>query len=333
MEVGVVGINHKSSHLHLREAISKVVTRCASEESGFARIILSTCNRTEIYFSGEDLPEIHGKILNRLRLEIKSSFEQQLYSYFHRDCFCHLAQVTTGLDSAILAESDIQRQVKLAYMNGSLNGELSSSLHFMFQKSLKIGKAIRSLFPEIRPKVTLEQMLFSLRRNLLGDQKEVSVLMIGNSQINRKILAYFRYKKGLKITLCTRGVSSASDLVEKYGVRIAPWDEVERWSGYHFIIAGSNYPEYLIMPEEDLELSAPILMVDLSMPRNIDPAMMRHPLIHLFNVDDISNLINQSKHQHLQEMRHCLSKIENEVSKQIIIFRKKSDQSPLCVIS
>lgn len=333
MEVGVVGINHKSSLLHLREAISKVVTSSFEEEQGFSRIILSTCNRTEIYFSGEDLPQIHGRILNRLRAEIKGSFEQHLYSYFHRDCFFHLAQVTTGLDSAILAESDIQRQVKLAYMNASLNEELPSSLHFMFQKSLKIGKAIRSLFPEIRPKRTLEQMLYSLRRNLLGDQKNISVLMIGNSQINRKILAYFRHKKGLDITLCTRGVSSANDLVEKYGVRVASWKEVERWRGYQFIIAGSNYPEYLIRPEQSIERAAPILMVDLSMPRNIDPAIIRHPLIHLFNVDDISNLINQSKHQHLQEMRRCLSKIENEVSKQIIIFRKKSDQSPLCVIS
>ena len=105
--------------------------------------MLSTCHRTEIYFSALNLAEAHSEILQVLRREIALAFEHELYSYFGFDCFLHLGYVVSGLDSVIIAESEIQRQVKVAYEEVQWYYPLPSCLHFLFQKSLKIGKEKR----------------------------------------------------------------------------------------------------------------------------------------------------------------------------------------------
>src|SRR5690606_30288580 len=104
-------------------------------------VILSTCNRAEIYFSGEDLAAVHSHLLSFLRAGVDVPFERTFYSFFGIDCFFHLCKVASGLDSAIFAESEIQGQVRVAYANAK---KLSSCLHFVFQKALKISKEIRS---------------------------------------------------------------------------------------------------------------------------------------------------------------------------------------------
>jgi len=139
MRIAVLGINHKSSDLELREQLARVVQRSLLGESPIAEklglVVLSTCNRTEIYFSQEDLAAAHTELLAHLRSEIPVPFEHKLYSYFGADCFTHLALVTAGLDSLIPCETEIQRQVKMAYAHGCLYRKLPSAVHFLFQKS------------------------------------------------------------------------------------------------------------------------------------------------------------------------------------------------------
>ncbi|MCC6128026.1 MAG: glutamyl-tRNA reductase, partial [Chlamydiae bacterium] len=147
LQIGVLGVNFKTASLDLREKISRHA-RALSEEKSFsfhsAVIVLSTCNRTEIYFAGDNLPRIHGDLLALFRSAIDTPFEPHFYSYFGLDCFTHLCRVSSGLDSAIMAETEIQRQVKVAYERASQRSLLPSSLHYVFQKALKVGKEVRN---------------------------------------------------------------------------------------------------------------------------------------------------------------------------------------------
>ena len=115
----MLGINHKLADLKLRELLAKASQRRfgagISTHGSHHFILLSTCNRTEIYFCSDDLAATHTYLLSILRNEVDEEFDQKLYSYFGRDCFHHLARVTAGLDSAIVAETEIQGQVKKAY--------------------------------------------------------------------------------------------------------------------------------------------------------------------------------------------------------------------------
>src|SRR5207244_4328762 len=127
-----------------REAIARAAQSLSGEKGIFFQhpiVVLSTCNRTEIYFSAENLAEAHSDLLAHFRKQIEEPFEHRLYSYFGIDCFAHLCRVASGLDSAILAETEIQRQVKVAYAAGRV---LPSCLHYIFQKALKVSKGMRN---------------------------------------------------------------------------------------------------------------------------------------------------------------------------------------------
>src|SRR6185295_5000201 len=112
MTIGVFGINHKQADVTLREKLSNAFQRHFSINSPIRNsVLIATCNRVELYFSGDDLAEIHQSIIALLRQEVSEEFEQKCYSFFGKDCFWHLAKVTAGLDSAIVAETEIQGQV------------------------------------------------------------------------------------------------------------------------------------------------------------------------------------------------------------------------------
>ena len=333
MRAGVLGINYKSCDLHLRELLARACQRLfrsdSSEAAEFSIVLLSTCNRTEIYFSAPDLADAHSELLNLLRQEIDCPFEHKLYSYFGGDCFTHLARVASGLDSAIVSETEIQRQVKIAYAGAAFDHALSSPVHFLFQKSLKTAKTIRSSFPLPRGTPTLEGIIFDLCKNLNRDS---SLFFVGNSEINRKILAYFKGKGMHRLNLCTRGVLSAQEVALDYQVRIVDWSSVSSWQEHDIVICGSNYPEYLIYPEQ-LDRSAPLknrFIFDLSMPRNVDPRVGRHPKIHLLNIEELSQLIAATRSSHLQDMRQAENMLQASIERQIALYHHKERKACLC---
>lgn len=324
MRIGVLGINYKSSDLNLRERIAKAALLCFgsnSDDHQIPLVLLSTCNRTEMYFSGENLASIHGYLLHLLREKVNFSFEHHMYCYFELDCFEHLACVTAGLDSAIVFETDIQRQVKIAYENASLHQHLPKELHYLFQKSLKIGKAIRSSFSRAEIHETLEKMIFHLARNYFRDFENVNVLFVGNSEINRKIFSGFFANQMKNISLCTRSKGSIEGDLQKWPIEVFGWEKLEEWIHYDLVICGSNTQDYLIRGNEKLKKNQ--LILDLAVPRNVDPHIGRHPNIQLLNIDELSNLMRQDRHRQKQEIKQCLELIREKARCQLDLFLKK----------
>ncbi len=254
MQIGLIGINTRSSNLLTREAVAQACALIFQQKDllSFPIVLLSTCNRTEVYFSGEDLPDIHSEILMLLRSLIAFPFEPYLYSYFGSDCFEHLVQVTAGIDSLILAETEIQRQVKVAYEGASLRHKLSAPLHFLFQKSLKIGKEVRSLYFAEHRLPNLEGTIYQLcqQLNLLGEKSHL--LLIGNSEINRRIATHFQQRRSGHIHLCTRTPFAAQEWVEKERekrglslrgeIEVVERSYLERWKEYEIVIAATHIP-------------------------------------------------------------------------------------------
>lgn len=327
MRVGVLGINYKSSDLQLREFLAKACQTSFGNESFFSSqfkvVLLSTCNRTEIYFSAEDLAQVHSELLAILRGKIELPFEHKLYSYFGVECFAHLATVTSGLDSVIIAETEIQKQVKTAYENACLYYTLPSCLHFMFQKCLKIGKEMRSSFPLSRGGVTLEGMIFHLSKLLLKDMKKTSVFFLGNSEINRKILSYFVRKGVGPITLCTRAPHSAKELKDNYSIQLVDWSSLSSWKDYDLVICATNQQEYLLFYEQADFTCKTRLVCDLGIPRNADPYLKQHPGITLFNVEELGRLIDQKQDYRKKEIESSAEKIRFFVEKQFGLFHNK----------
>ncbi len=329
MLIGILGINHKSADLGLREKLAKACERrFGSENSLHARytfVLLSTCNRTEIYFSSSDLAKTHTELLAILRHEVEEEFEHRVYSYFGGDCFFHLACVTAGFDSALIGETEIQGQVKRAYEGSTAFRSLSKELHFLFQKCLKIGKNVRTQEVLSRGLPTLEEAIFQAGENLLGDLKYQKILFVGLSEINYKIFNRFKQKKFGDITFCNRTDAKVEKMAEQEGVKLLAWEEFEKWSTYDLVIFGTKCPDFLVSKAS--EIDRPKLVIDLSVPRNVDPLLGRQKKITLLNIDQLNRVIDRKRRIKAAEIGRLETHvIADAVKRQVSVFKLKELQ-------
>lgn len=339
MRVGVLGINHKLAGLHLRELLAKICQRRLhpgqSTHGEHSFVLLSTCNRTEVYFSSEDLAETHSYLLSILRHDVSEDFDQKLYSYFGQDCLLHLSRVTAGLDSAIVAETEIQGQVKTAYESSQEYYHLPFELHYLFQKSLSIAKKIRAVLP-VKPGLPdLSHAVYQTGQYFFFSKPEPKILFIGASEINEKALSFLKQKKHAHISLCNRSEASGRAIASKYDISYVDWNEIHSWQNYDWIIVGTKSPEFLIHYHS---LTSPIadqkLVMDLSVPRNVDPLIARHPKITLLNIDQINRMLKIRR----KTLSHALEIAEQLVVETInmqmkLFYEKEKNRLRICAIS
>lgn len=338
MHIGVVGINHKLADLKLREMLAKICQRrfgpSESTPSGHNFILLSTCNRTEVYFCSNDLAASHSYLLGILRHDVQEEFDQKLYSYFGKDCFLHLCRVTAGLDSAVVAETEIQGQVKNAYEAALEYRHLPPELHYLFQKSLSIAKKIRTALPSKPGLPDVEHAIYCTGQHFFNHSKQAKILFVGASDINEKILAYLKIKNLENISLCNRSPEAASSLCSKYQINCTQWNEIHSWHHYDWIIFGTKAPERLLSLENlPLTPCSPKLVIDLSVPRNVDPSLGKNPHITLLNIDQINRRLKVRK----KHMTDTLSQAENMVTQSVLqyirLFKEKSNNRRLRLIA
>ncbi len=318
LQVGCIGINHKVAALAFREAMARAASTLAGEKARFFPypiVLLPTCNRTEIYFSGADLAAIHGDLLQWLRGYMQQPFEHRMYSYFGIDCFVHLARVTAGLDSAIFAETEIQAQVKNIYEQARQLGPLPSCMHYVFQKALKIGKFIRNQMPTNRPP-SLFQAVWQLAHEHLADIAKARILLLGYSEMNRGMIHFLRRRGREQFTLITQNPASVS----LPGTVVLGYEAVAGWPLYDWIICASAHDRFLISGETKRRHA----IFDLSVPRNVDPSIGEMEGIWLYNIEQIDDWIEEKKVRHTGQMALLDALVRQEAIRLASIFRLKN---------
>ncbi|MBS0622482.1 MAG: glutamyl-tRNA reductase [Verrucomicrobia bacterium] len=308
-KIGVLGLNHKVADLCVREVVAKAFQK---HFSNGPYVLLSTCNRTEIYFGGSDLAELHEEISSRLREDFGEATLQRLYSFFGTECLNHLARVTAGLDSAIVGESEIQGQVKQAY---EASFGLSSELHFLFQKSLRVGKKVRTCL-DLRPgPYDTESAIFALTKRLFEAFDSLKILFVGASQINEKVFSRFSQGGVAHLALCNRSEVTPSWIHREEAVVLQPLSHLQQWHTYDVVVFGTSCPEYLLRWEDLLPLREQKLIIDLSVPRNVDPLVAYHPHVALYNIDQIQAQVEKSRKLKAQVVERAEMVVEAEVSR------------------
>lgn len=336
MRVGVVGVNHKLASLELREKLARACVKHFGlrnkSHSPHTFILLSTCNRTEVYFhSEEELSQAHTMVLDLLKPDECQELEQKLYSFFGTCCFHHLCRVTAGMDSAILAETEIQGQVKKAYLRATAQGTLPSDLHYLFQKALKVGKTVRRSYDIPTAGINLEKMIYQTGLQHFCGEDLGSLLLVGASEINAKILNYLAGKELKSIAICNRSTEHGMQLATKFGVEALPWSNLSNWKTYDWVIFGTSAPEPLLKADEARQSHQKHLIIDLSVPRNVDPDVGICPTIELWNIDQINRRIRDSQ----QKLRKALFSAEMALSKHterlVYSYRRHSSSPPQVV--
>lgn len=328
MRVGVLGINHKLASLELRELLAKICYRRLqpgmSTHGEHSFVLLSTCNRTEVYFSSANLTETHSYLLNILRNDVSEDFDQKLYSYFGQDCLLHLSRVTCGLDSAIVAETEIQGQVKGAYELAQDFHTLPFELHYLFQKSLGIAKKVRAVLPSKPGLPDIGHAIYQTGQHLFKGNTDPAILFVGASEINEQILVFLKGKKLTNMSLCNRTEEAGRELAAKHKIAFTPWEKVEHWQHYDWVILGTKAPDFLIHNRNIFSYNVGHkLIIDLSVPRNVDPTVARHPKITLLNIDQINRRLKIRRKSLSHAINQAEDLVQKTISKQMKIFHEK----------
>lgn len=316
LKVGVIGINHKIANLIFREAVARGASTLAGEKALFfphAVLLLSTCNRTEIYFAGKDLALIHSDLLEWLRGHIREDFEYRLYSYFGFDCFVHLARVVTGLDSAIVAETEIQAQVKTAYGLACQFSKLPSCMHYIFQKALKIGKYVRNA-AKIERGPSLYQAIWQLASDHLPSFEQARILLVGHSKINRGMAHFLWQRKRANLTFITHHPQALFE-----GCKSLGYEAVDDWPDYDWIICASSHDRYLIQGTG----KGCHAIFDLSVPRNVDPKVGKQGGIYLYNIEQINAWIQATKSKQTGQIADAMALVGSETARLTRLYRQK----------
>ena len=308
MRFGVLGINHKSADLDLREALTKALENlyCLGSLGSYANqtILLSTCNRSELYFHSPDLSEQHSHFLQSLRREIDGEFEHALYSFFGEECLSHLSKVAAGFDSAFLGESEIQRQVKKAYLAAKDQMLLPKDLHYLFQKGLHNGKTLRT-------DLKLEQGVPSLPSVIAqktAQLKPSNVLIVGLSEMGRGCAKALRRRGVDNLFLATRFPKKA----------FLPVVPMHMWNEFDIVIAASKTSKPIIYgPSKKTKM-----IFDVSMPRCTCPKLT----VPVMNIDALGQLVESRRMAKLKLLQTGEKMISEIVTRQVMLAAERKQR-------
>ncbi len=287
MGFGVLGINHLLAPVALRGAIAEIANRRLHHDRSIhgdqSLILLSTCNRIEIYFSSPTLSWTHSYLLEILKRECPLPFDQLLYTFFGKACLRHLMRVTSGLDSALMGETEIQGQVKRAYLESSEIRQLPFELHFLFQKSLHVGKKIRNRHLKRGAEASLESGVEIILEKHL--KPGTPLLLVGASETNHRIALHLRKRGKYPFSLSNRTASKGDQLAMSLGCPFIPW---KAWQEAQGIVFATSSPTTLLDPEDTFLFDGKKrLLIDLGVPQNVDPRLRANPGVTLFDIDEI----------------------------------------------
>ena len=318
MHIVLVGLNHRSAPVELRERFAfartelpQALTRLRDEVGLAEAAILSTCNRVEIYARVPELngtlDRLHRFLSERGQMELPG-LKERLYSLTEPDSVRHLFVVASGLDSMVLGEAEIVGQVKMAYESAKDSGATGKVLNVLFQRALNTAKAVRTHTSISRGCTSIGSVAVELGGKIFGNLSGASVLLIGAGRIGALTLQRLQERGVREVRVMNRTVSRAEALVQRHeGTAIALDALASELLQADIVISSTSAPGYLLSRLEVAQAmhgrrQRPLCMIDLGVPRNIEPAVSGLDNVYLFNVDDLNGLV---AHYH-KEREHAL---------------------------
>ena len=307
MSITAFGINHKSASVDLRGRIAfapeTVVEslQAAQVTMGADEVaLLSTCNRTEIYLSGDISDE---QLLDWLaaskRLE-RADLEVCYYCYRDHQAIRHMISVASGLDSLVLGEPQIFGQIKSAYSVGREAGTVAADLNNAFQQAFAAAKRVRSETAIGQNPVSVAYASVSLAEQIFADLKNAHALLIGAGETIELVARHLQDKQVGQITVANRTLTRAQILAEDFSAEAILLSDIPDYLHRADIIISSTASQLPILGKGAVESALklrkhkPIFMVDIAVPRDIEPEVEELEDVYLYTVDDLEEVIQDN---------------------------------------
>ena len=330
MSVIVLGLSHKTAPVELRErfAIGDEATDSACGElirqSSIEEVcILSTCNRVEFMVRGDVTRNPEQEILSYLDSRSLPVREAEPYFYRHadRDAVRHVFRVAASLDSMVLGEPQILGQVKHAYNRAKQAGSISGPLDHLLTASFRVAKRVRQETGIGRMAVSISFVAVELARKIFGELDGLSVLIIGAGKMSELTARHLRNSGARDIFVVNRTFERARELAATFQGEAQPMEKLfELLTRVDIVISSTGSPDYVLNYETAKRVNVarknrPIFLVDIAVPRDIDPEINKIDDMFVYDVDDLQQVAEANLKQRRKEAEQAEAIVEEEVDK------------------
>lgn len=303
MTIFALGINHRTASLEIREKVAfapeqmVVALQQLSDVAGVGEVaILSTCNRTEIYGANGDPSQVLDWLAEYHQM---SRLELDDCHYLHQKeaAARHIMKVASGLDSMILGEPQILGQLKSAYAVAREAGQVSTHLNQLFQQAFSIAKQVRTETAIGQNPVSVAYASVSLSQQIFSDLREVNALLIGAGETIELVARHLMDKQIGGITVANRTLSRAQSLAQQFGAQAILLSEIPDVLADADMVISSTASQLPILGKGAVESALkqrkhkPMFMVDIAVPRDIEPEVAKLEDVYLYTVDDLQEVI------------------------------------------
>lgn len=314
MPVAVVGTSHRTAPIELRERFAFGRTEVPGALLGLAAapgeeaVLLSTCNRTEVYLSAPEGDEMIARAAEALARRIgEDAGSAARWMYVHRDrqAADHLFRVAAGLDSMILGEPQIQGQVKEAYAaareTAGAHGPVAGpALNRLFQTAFSIGGRVRSETGLGIGAASVSSAAVELAKKIFGSLKGRRALVLGAGEMSEVTLECLRGEGVDTAIVANRTWERARELAEKWGGAAVRWEQFDRaLSQVDIVISSTAAPHPVLTVKRFREAlphgpRRPLCILDIAIPRDVEPGVGDEPNVFLYNIDDLQQIVDES---------------------------------------
>lgn len=330
MTIFALGINHKTAPVALREQVAFAPEQVADALLDLAAttaisdaVIVSTCNRTELYFSG-------SAAQSKQVIEWLAKFHQLAlqdvapHLYLHQDdaAAAHLMRVASGLDSLVLGEPQIFGQVKQAYSQSRQVGTIQPVFERLFQKTFAVAKQVRTDTEIGANAVSVAFAAVALAKQIFGKLSDVKVLLIGAGETIELVAKHLLEQGAVQLTVANRSYDRAAALAAKFNAQVVSLAQVPQALTDADVVISSTASTLPIVGKGMVEQALkkrrhkPMFLVDLAVPRDIEAQVAELEDAYLYTVDDLQNIVSQN----MQSRQQAAAQAENMIAAGVAEF-------------
>ncbi|GAC1428858.1 MAG: glutamyl-tRNA reductase [Ktedonobacteraceae bacterium] len=328
MYIVVVGVDHTTAPIALRERLtcsSRQVPQLLSSAKEIVQecVLLSTCNRIELYFV---CTEIHPdrehllRILSEAKAVSLEELETHCYTFIDEQAVSHLLGVACGLSSLVPGEPQIQGQVAEALEIAQGSGFAGPITSALFRAALVTGKRARSETAISRNAASVSHVAVQLARHLFPDLHKAHVLLLGSGQMSEVAARNLLDNGAQQLVIINRTHANAVDLAQTLGATHRSFADLsDALVDADVVISSTKAPRALITPERmqpvlEKRGGRSLLLIDIALPRDIDPEVGALPHVHLYNLDDLQAQVERGIALRLQEVEHVQAIVAEEMA-------------------
>ena len=313
MQLIVLGLNHKTAPVEVREKFNfsrsriKHVLRLLKESDDFSEaVLLSTCNRTELYLVAQEPEDGMEALHNAVKRIAGKAFDKEyFYTLTGVHCVRHLFLVASSLDSLIVGEGQILSQVKDAYHLARTSGTTSFMFNTIFNQAISSGKKIRTRTQIAYRSVSVSSAAVDLAIEVVGDLSDADILVIGAGKMSELTARHLMDKGAPSIFVTNRSYDHAKELADKFNGSVI----ITSTGATHYII----HHDQLALALEERVKPNPLVLIDIAVPRDVDPEVTDLDRVVLYNIDDLKNVVDTNKELRNQDAEAAKFLIEEDI--------------------